>query len=49
MSIVRRAGLQLVIGVLVSVSLRRYQGSIYCCSGRDFVAGYINVAIYGRH
>ena len=45
-SIVRRAGLQLVIGVLVSVSFATVQGTniLLLILGAIFVAGYINVA-----
>ena len=45
-SIVRRAGLQLVIGVLVSVSFATVQGTniLLLTLGAIFVAGYINVA-----
>ena len=46
MSIVRRAGLQLVIGVLVSVSFATVQGTsiLLLILGAIFIAGYINVA-----
>ena len=45
-SIVRRAGLQLVIGVLVSVSFATVQGTniLLLILGAIFIAGYINVA-----
>ena len=45
-SIVRRAGLQLVIGVLVSVSFATVQGTnvLVLILGAIFIAGYINVA-----
>ena len=45
-SIVRRAGLQLVIGVLVSVSFATVQGTnvLLLVLGAIFIAGYINVA-----
>ena len=45
-SIVRRAGLQLVIGVLVSVSFASVQGTniLLLILGAIFIAGYINVA-----
>ena len=45
-SIVRRAGLQLVIGLLVSVSFATVQGTniLLLILGAIFVAGYINVA-----
>ena len=45
-SIVRRAGLQLVIGVLVSVSFATVQSTniLLLILGAIFVAGYINVA-----
>ena len=45
-SIVRRAGLQLVIGVLVSVSFATLQGTnvLVLILGAIFIAGYINVA-----
>ena len=46
MSIVRRAGLQLVIGLLVSVSFATVQGTniLLLILGAIFIAGYINVA-----
>lgn len=45
-SIVRRAGLQLVIGLLVSVSFATVQGTniLLLVLGAIFIAGYINVA-----
>lgn len=45
-SIVRRAGLQLVIGLLVSVSFATVQGTniLLLILGAIFIAGYINVA-----
>ena len=45
-SIVRRAGLQLVIGLLVSVSFASVQGTniLLLVLGAIFIAGYINVA-----
>lgn len=45
-SIMRRAGLQLVIGVLVSVSFATVQGTnvLLLILGAIFIAGYINVA-----
>ena len=45
-SIVRRAGLQLVIGLLVSVSFATVQGTniLMLILGAIFIAGYINVA-----
>ena len=45
-SIVRRAGLQLVIGILVSVSFATVQGTniLLLILGSIFIAGYINVA-----
>lgn len=45
-SIVHRAGLQLVIGVLVSVSFATVQGTnvLVLILGAIFIAGYINVA-----
>ena len=45
-SIVRRASLQLVIGVLVSVSFAMVQGTnpLLVVVGAVFIAGYINVA-----
>ena len=45
-SIMRRAGLQLVIGVLVSVSFAAVQGTnvLLLILGAIFIAGYINVA-----
>lgn len=45
-SIVRRAALQLVIGVLVSVSFATVQGTnpLLVVVGAVFIAGYINVA-----
>ena len=45
-SIVRRAGLQLVIGVLASVSFATVQGTniLLLILGAIFIAGYINVA-----
>ena len=45
-SIVRRAGLQLVIGLLVSVSFAMVQGTniLLLILGAIFIAGYINVA-----
>ena len=46
MSIVRRAGLQLVIGLAVSVSFASVQGTnvLVLILGAIFIAGYINVA-----